>query len=357
MHIGLIAPPWLAVPPPAYGGTEAVLDRLARGLKNAGHEVELFTLEESTCGVRRRWWHSRAVEPIGDSVAEAAHVLAAYEELADVDLVHDHTTVGPLLARHRGGSPPVVTTIHSPFTRDARLIYREVTATVPLICISEHQRAAAPEVPVARVIHHGIDPDIFPVGPGDGGYLLFVGRMSRDKGVDRAAAIARAAGVPLRIAAKMREPAEHVYFRDHVEPLLGTEVEYLGEVPAEERLLLLQGARALLNPIRWPEPFGLVMIEALACGTPVIAEGIGAAPEIVEDGRTGFLCADEEEMVKAVGNIDQIDRADCRHAVLTRFSTERMVREHVALFEDVLHGSPTRGATDGTGLGVVWHAS
>lgn len=335
MRIGLIAPPWLPVPPPAYGGTESVVDRLARGLSDAGHEVLLYTVGESTCPVPRASRYPRPVTPIGDSILESAHVLAAYEALSQVDVVHDHTVLGPLLAPRRRRHA-VVTTVHCPFTRDARRIYWAIAGSAPLVCISEHQRSTAPEIPVARVIRHGIDLDDFPPGPGDGGYLLFLGRMSPDKGVDRAIEVARAAGVPLLIAAKMREPLEQRYFADFVEPLLGGDIEYVGEVDVPRRLELLQGARALLNPIRWPEPFGLVMIEALASGTPVIAQAMGAAPEIVENGLSGFLCTDLPGMIDAVGRLDDIDRRACRSAAETHFSTERMVREHVAFYEDVL---------------------
>lgn len=344
MRVGLIAPPWLSVPPRAYGGTEGVIDGLARGLVAVGHDVELFTVGESTCPVPRRWRYPTGREPIGDALIESAHVLSAYEELAHVDLVHDHTSIGPLLAHHRRLGQPVVATLHSPFTADVRRLSRTITPAIPLICISEDQRASAPDIPVARVIRHGIDADRFPLGQGRGGYLLFLGRMSPDKGAHRAVAVARAAGAALLLAAKMRIPAEHEYFREQVEPFLGDGIEYVGEVDVAERLRLLQGARALLNPIQWHEPFGMVMIEALACGTPVIAEAVGAAPEIVEDGMTGFLCTDTDAMVRAVGRIDTIDRTACRRAVVTRFSTQRMVTEHLALYEDVLDAAPCQDA-------------
>lgn len=335
MHIGLIAPPWVAVPPPAYGGTEAVVGRLARGLQAIGHVVTLFTVGESTCPVPRRWRYPRAVVPLENSALEAAHVLSAYGALAGVDLIHDHTLLGPLIGR---SVRPVVTTIHSPFTADTREIYRASAGRVALVCISDDQRRSAPEVPVARVIHHGIDVEDFPPGDGSGGYVLFLGRMSPDKGVHRAISVARAAGLPLLIGAKMREPTEREYFEEKVRPLLGDGVEYLGEVGTARRLELLQGARALLNPIQWPEPFGLVMIEALACGTPVIAQSIGSAPEIVTHGRTGFLCHDEDAMATALHDVGALDRAACRADAVAKFSTERMVRDHVDLYRAVVGG-------------------
>lgn len=336
MRIGIIAPPWVPVPPPAYGGTEAVVDGLARGLASAGHEVSLFTVGESTCPVTRLWRYEHAVEPIENSLLEAAHVLTAYDALGDMDLIHDHTLLGPLVSLQRRRRVPTVSTIHSPFTAETRTVHRASAGRVPLICISRSQRAGAPEIPVAAVIHHGLDVDAFPVGSGSGGYAVFLGRMSPDKGAHRAVAIARAAGLPLKIGAKMREKAERRYFEREVKPLLGDGVEYVGEVDAAGRLELLQDAVALVNPIQWPEPFGLVMIEALACGTPVVAQAVGSAPEIVEHGRTGFLCKDDDEMAAALREVATIDRAVCREHAVRRFSTARMVEDHLDLYRRTL---------------------
>jgi glycosyltransferase involved in cell wall biosynthesis len=342
MRVGLVAPPCVAVPPPAYGGTEAVVDRLARGLVRAGHEVRLFTIGESTCPVPSSWRYVRAM-PMENSMIEAAHALSAYDALDDMDVVHDHTVLGPLLARRRRrGRQPVVSTVHGAFTPDARRIYGAAAGAAALVCISKDQRRSAPEIPVAAVIHHGLDLADFPMGSGAGGYLLFVGRMSPDKGVHRAIAVARATGRRLLIAAKMRDPVERAFFRERVRPLLGDGVEYVGEVGPGERLELLQGAVALLNPIQWAEPFGLVMIEALACGTPVIASAIGSAPEIVRKGRTGFLCADDDEFVRAVRRVERLRRQDCRDAVQARFTTDRMVRDHLLLYESVLGAGSSR---------------
>jgi len=160
--------------------------------------------------------------------------------------------------------------------------------------------------------------------------------MSPDKGAHRAIQAAKAAGVPLKMAAKMHEPAELAYFENEVEPLLSPDFEYLGEVPHHQKLELLAGARALLFPIRWNEPFGMVMIEAMACGTPVIAFREGAAPEVVRDGETGFLVDDEADMARAIARVDELDRRVCRAAVEGYFSTDRMVAEHIELFEEIL---------------------
>ncbi|MGB8020971.1 MAG: glycosyltransferase family 4 protein [Candidatus Nanopelagicales bacterium] len=337
MRIALVAGPWLPVPPPLYGGTEGVIDRLATGFVAAGHEVLLYTTGDSTCPVPRRWVRERSVpELIGQSVVELHHLMHAYDEVADFDIIHDHTIIGPVYAQGRVRGK-VVTTNHGPFQGEVNEIFARVAQHAALIAIS-HDQASRSIAPVSAVIHHGVRPEDFPVGDGAGGYLLFLGRFSADKGVREAALAAREAGVDLVIAAKMREPGEVEYFRAEVEPLLGASVRYVGEVGAREKCELLGSARALLNPIHWPEPFGLVMIEALACGTPVITLRAGAAAEIVNHGSTGFVCDTLPEIVSAIGRIDDLDRGACRAAVETRFSADRMVGDHIALFERLLSG-------------------
>lgn len=334
LRIALVSPPWLPVPPPAYGGIESVIDQLARGLQAEGHEVLLFATGDSSCPVPRAWLYDEPDPRLGSAVVELRHIIDAYEVVRDLDLVHDHTLVGPLYAE-RFPHTAVVTTNHGPFDADLRDLYRVVAGRVPVVAVS-HTQAAAAAVPVTRVIHHGVDPGAFPVGRGDGGYLVFLGRMTPEKGAHRAVAVARRAGVRLVIAAKMREPAERDYFDRCVRPLLGVDVEYVGEVGGADKVDLLGGALALVNPIRWPEPFGLVMLEAFACGTPVLAFPEGAAPEVVDHGRTGFLCDDEDDLARAIGLLDTIDRVDCRAAAEGYFSADRMVQEHVELFESLL---------------------
>lgn len=345
MRIALIAPPWLAVPPPAYGGTETVLDQLARGLSEAGHEVVLHTTGDSACPVRTAWVYEQSQAPrMGDAAVELRHLLHAYRRIdaEGADVVHDHTLVGPVRAAAEG-RPNVLTTAHGPFDQELAAIYSEIATRVSIIAISRDQARSAGGTPIARVIHHGVDPGAYPVGQGDGGYVAFLGRMAPAKGVDLAIRAAREAGMPLLIAAKMREPAEVGYFETCVRPLLGGEVEYLGELERPAKLELLRRARALLNPLRWREPFGMVMIEALACGTPVVAFARGSAPEIIDDGRTGWLCADEPALVRALHHIDRLDRAACRRAVETGFSTRRMVQEHVELYQTVACSAGERG--------------
>lgn len=336
MRIAVIAPPWAPIPPPLYGGIELIVDELARGYQAAGHEVVLFATGDSTSSVPTKWVLDKAEgHRIGVAVPELRHVMHAYEAVQGFDIVHDHTVFGPVYAQ-LFPDLKVVTTIHGPFNEELIDIYRRVADRVPIIAISHDQRRHAPEVPVARVIHHGIDPDAFPKGRGNGGYFLYLGRMAPEKGAHRAVEAAWKAGVPLLLAAKMREPWEFEYYENYVKPYLNDDLRYLGEVPHGEKVRLLAGARALLNPIRWAEPFGLVMVEALACGTPVLTFPEGAAPEIVEDGKTGFLCHDVDEMATRIGQVDQLDRAACRAAIEDYFCTTRMVAEHLDLFEEVL---------------------
>ena len=336
MRIALIAGPWVAVPPPAYGGIETVLDHLARGLVAAGHEVVLATTGDSGCPVTRTWLFPEALGvQEGGSLAELRHILHAYDWLdgQGIDVVHDHTLAGPVFAAKAG--LPVLTTNHGPFDENLAPYYAAIADMVPIIAISERQAATAGSIPVAAVVHHGIDVDTVPVGAGDGGYAAFLGRMCPDKGIPVAIRTARLAGVPLRIAAKMSEPREHAYFEREVEPLLGGDVEYVGELSRDDSAAFVGAACCLLNPIQWEEPFGMVMVEALATGTPVVATPWGAAPEIVVDGRTGFVRGCEDDLAACVRRSGELDRDACRADVAARFSTERMVAGHLRVYEQV----------------------
>ena len=345
MRIGLIAPPWIPVPPPGYGGTEEVIDNLARGLAARGHQVRLFTVGESTCPVPRQWLYRSPTEPMGDRFQETAHVLAAYQALADADIIHDHTELGPLLAGRRGLSrPPVVTTVHGPVTPATRRALAQIARHTPIVAISGAQARSLAGIPVAAVIHHGIDLDVYTPGPGTGGYLLFTGRMAAYKGVRDAVLAAHQAGWPLIIAAKMRDPAEHAYYERQVRPLLRPGDQVLAEPPPATRIDLMRHAAALLDPITWAEPFGLVMAQALATGTPVLAYPNGAAAEIIEHGRTGYLCADQDEMTAAIARIGQINRHDCRAAAEQRFSLTRLAADYSRLYRAILeYPSPVAG--------------
>lgn len=337
MRIGLIAGPWIPIPPLTYGGIERVVDTLARGFAAAGHEVLLAAPSESTCPVPLvPGMRPACRDELGLTMSELSHVIRAYDGLRDVDIIHDHTLAGPLYAR-RPANVPVVTTIHGPLHQDAEDLYRAMAKDVAIVAISRDQASHAPDVPVTQVIHHGMDVSAVPVGTGHGGYLCFVGRACQDKGLFEAITIAREVGMHLKIAVKMREPDEIRYFREVIEPMLGPNEDFVGEVNDAEKYRLMGDAVAFLNPIQWSEPFGLVMIEALATGTPVIGTRIGSAPEIVEHGRTGFLGTTEElpGLVEAAAGLS---RERCRASVEERFSAKRMVAQHLRLFDDLLAG-------------------
>ena len=344
MRIGIVAPPWVSVPPDGYGGTESVIDRLARGFVAAGHDVLLWTTGDSTCPVPKGWVLERGDrERLGAAVVELHHLIHGYEAMLEwgADVVHDHTLIGPVYAR-RHPDLPVVTTNHGPFNEELVTLYRAVTDQVALIAISEDQagRGIRAGLPIDAVIHHGIDLDLYCPGDGAGDdrgeYHLFLGRMAPEKGARRAAVAAREAGARLLIAAKQQEPLERAFFAEQVQPLLDDRIEYVGEVRMERKLELLRGARSLVNPIRWPEPFGLVMIEALACGTPVLSFREGAATEIVDHGTTGYLCDGLEDLTRHLADVGQLDRRACREAAERRFSISRMVDDHLDLFARVI---------------------
>lgn len=339
MRIGLIAPPWLPVPPPAYGGIESAVDILALALVEAGHEVLLAASGDSTCPVELvPGFAPSDAANVGATLQELRHVVLAYPAMAGVDVIHDHTLVGPLY-RNRALGVPVVATIHGAFVPEMLDIYRAVPRDVSLVAISHSQASTAGSVRIARVIHHGINPAGVPVGQGLGGYVCFLGRMHPNKGVFEAIMIARRAGLPLRIAAKLREAAEHEYFSTIIRPLLGPGTEYVGELNTAEKYELLGGAIALLSPIQWEEPFGMVMIESLATGTPVITTPRGAAPEIIDDGRTGFLRNSEPELIEALKRAGELNRRLCRIAVEEHFSATRMAADHLKLYSDVRDGA------------------
>lgn len=349
MRIGLVAGPWIPVPPVTYGGIERVVDSLARGFAATGHDVVLAAPSDSTCAVPRAPGMRPAnVEGLGSTISELSHVIRAYAAMGDVDIIHDHTLAGPLYGQ-RPEQVPVATTIHGPLSADAVDIYRAIGRKAAVIAISRDQCSRAPDVPVTRVIHHGMDVASVPVGSGSGGYLCFVGRACPDKGLFEAIMVAREAGLPLRIAVKMREPDEIRYFREVIQPALGPNEDFVGEVNDADKYRLMGEALAFLNPIQWSEPFGLVMIEALATGTPVIGTPIGSAPEIIDHGRTGFL-GRTEQLAGFVHEAASLSRAACRKVVGERFSEERMVNEHLRLFEKLLAGDAPSGVPDAVGL-------
>jgi glycosyltransferase involved in cell wall biosynthesis len=333
LRVAMLAPPWIPVPAPAYGGIEEVVRLLCAGLTARGHDVTLFAPPGSDSSA-----HVVPVleEPHPDEIEraqfEADHVaraFAAIDAAADAgepfDVIHDHVGHTALAMADRV-SAPLVHTLHGPFTEDARRFYAEHGAKACIVAISRAQLdAAPPEMGGGRVVHNPIDCQEWPFRPDKEELLLWIGRMSPDKGPHRAIAAAREAGLPLLLAGPV-QPGQEEFFAREVEPQLGRDgIEYVGEADAERKRDLYQRARALLMPIRWPEPFGLVMVEALACGTPVIAFPEGSAPEVVQDGETGFIVDDEHAMARAVARVGELDPAACRRACHERFGVEAVV--------------------------------
>jgi glycosyltransferase involved in cell wall biosynthesis len=339
VRVGLLSPVWFRVPPSGYGGIEWVVSLLADGLVAAGHDVTLFASGDSVSRAKLCAVYDVAPsERIGLALPELHHALACYERAAEFDILNDHSGL-PAAALGGTVDTPVVHTVHGPLDGEAGPIYEQIARVSPrvgLISLSMNQRRPKPALPWIANCPNAIDLSAYPVEPHRGDYLLFLGRLSHDKGAHRAIEVAREAGLPLKIAGKMRELPEMAYFETYVRPNLGSGIDYLGEVSHEEKVDLLQNARVTLFPIDWEEPFGLVMIESMACGTPVIATRFGAVPEVVDHGRSGLIVDDDAEMVAAIAAADELDPLECRAYVEERFSAERMVGDYVAAYETAL---------------------
>jgi glycosyltransferase involved in cell wall biosynthesis len=347
MRVGIISPCWFPVPPEAYGGTERVVALLADGLVDMGHDVTLFASGDSQTRARLEYvFQSAPSEWIGHTYWEMQHTMHALRRPEDFDVMHDHTG---MLGIGLGGlvEVPFCHTVHGPLTGQPGRMYEDVCALAPnvkLISISENQRKPKPDLPWIANCPNALDLSVYPFRRAGGEYLLFLGRMSPDKGAHRALAVALETGLPLKIAAKCREPLEIRYFDEFIRPHLGGSIEYVGEVGHADKVELLMGARALINPIDWEEPFGLVVIEAMACGTPVIATRRGAFPEIIDHGRTGVLVDNYREMEdpEVLALADSLDPAVLRQEIEERFSTEHMVADYVAAYEATI--AATNGA-------------
>ena len=334
MRIALVSTPHVAVPPRAYGGTELVVHELARGLARAGHDVTLFATGDSE-GADVRWIYERAVWPPAPG-PEAAHCREAARVIAreGFDLVHAHS---PSMLDHAEAlGAPLVYTLHHVRTEGLLAKYL-AHPRVEYVAISARQAQLHPELQ-CHVVHHGLDPEAHPLGAGEGGHALFIGRLAWCKAPDVAAEAARLAGVELVIAGNVHaEPDDPPGWPEELARVLASPgVRRAGPVGGERKRRLLAGARALLMPIRWEEPFGLVMIEAMLSGTPVVAFPTGAAPEIVEEGLTGFLVKDAEEMAAALRRAGSLDREACRRRARARFSSSRMVRDHLRVYHAAL---------------------
>jgi glycosyltransferase involved in cell wall biosynthesis len=337
MRIAQIAPPWFAVPPERYGGIEWVVALLADGLADRGHDTTLYASGGSKT---RAKLISVFEEPpgarfIGNPWHDAINAVTAYRNASSFDVIHDHSgLIGPAIGSQQ--SVPVVHTLHGPFTPEAKQYYTLLSGDIWYVAISEAQRAFCPDLSYAGTVHNGIDVNLYPFREEKEDFLLFLGRINREKGPELAVQVAHRTGRKLVMAIKKAEAFEEEYWDEKVAPLLDGSEEVLGEITIDEKADLLARASAVLFPIQWPEPFGLVMTEAMASGTPVISFAYGAAPEVIVDGETGFLVNSLDEMCERVERTKEIKAQACRAHVEKYFSADAMVEGYVRCFEKVL---------------------
>lgn len=341
MKIAQVAPLYESCPPKLYGGTERVVSYLTEELVRLGHEVSLFASGDSITAARLEPACEQALrldESVQDPLVYHLRMLNRLRRRADeFDIIHLHTDYlhFPLFADIWDKT---LTTLHGRLDMpDLPVMFREFPM-MPLNSISIAQRAPLSWANWYATVQHGLPAELHDVGTGSGGYLAFLGRFSPEKGPDRAIEIARRAGVPLQMAAKI-DDADRKYFDREIAPLLRDPlIEYIGEIGEADKTEFLGEAKALIFPINWPEPFGVVLIEAMATGTPIIAYGCGSVPEIIEDGVTGFIVDDIEGAVAAIGRLDTLDRSVIRREFVRRFSAERMALDYLSIYRNLRPG-------------------
>jgi glycosyltransferase involved in cell wall biosynthesis len=339
MHIAQIAPLTEAIPPRLYGGTERVVSWLTEELIALGHEVTLFASGDSVTSAKLEAVWPRALRLDG-AVRDpnALHMLMlerVRQRAADFDFMHCHLDYYPfsLFARQ---PTPFVTTLHGRLDLPEHQPVFDTFSTVPVVSISNAQRRPLPQAGWVRTVHHGLPADLLTPRPIQPHYFGFLGRIAPEKGVDRAIRIAQHCGVPLKIAAKV-DKVDREYFDAQIQPMINSGgVEYIGEISDKEKSEFLSGALVLLLPIDWPEPFGLVMIEAMACGTPVIAFNRGSAPEIIDEGLTGFVVEDVNGAIGAVDRLGHLSRAKIRQRFEERFTARRMAQDYLAVYRTLM---------------------
>jgi len=347
MKIAQVAPLFESVPPKYYGGTERVVSYLTEELVRQGHQVTLFASGDSVTQAHLVAPCPRALRLDDQCVDQLAHAMVLLEQVFRqahaFDIIHFHIDYlhFPLSVRQQ---TPHVTTLHGRLDLPDLVPVYQAFPTMPVVSISYAQRAPLPWLPWQGTVYHGLPEDLYTFRETPGTYLAFLGRISPEKGVDQAISIARQAGMPLKIVAKV-DRADREYFQEVIRPLLDDPlVEYLGEMGEKDKNAFLGQAYALLFPIDWPEPFGLVMIEALACGTPVIAYRCGSVPEVLEDGITGWIVEGCEEAVQAVARVSTLSRARCRQVFAERFSASRMAQDYLRIYQQLLEARAGRAA-------------
>ena len=346
MRIAQIAPLFEAVPPRGYGGTERVVSWLTEELVAMGHQVTLFATGDSRTSARLvavRPYAERFARNFEKNNAPYARMLELVRREAEAfDILHFHIDFHPFSIFTRQPTP-FLTTLHGRLDQEWAPAIYDLFPQVNLVSISDSQRAPMPQRSWLATVRHGMPPDLLrPRFAGERDYFAFLGRISPEKGIESAIAIARACGMKLKVAAKIGEE-DAPYYQEVVAPLFdGEAVEYIGEIHDEQKPAFLSGARALLFPIAWPEPFGLAMIEAMACGTPVVAFRHGSVPEVIDEGVTGFVVSSIEQAVAACGRVGALDRAAVRRQFEHRWTARRMARDYVALYERLIVASPPR---------------
>ncbi len=339
MRIAQIAPLHEAVPPKLYGGTERIVSVLTEELVALGHDVTLFATGDSKTGATLEAVWPRALrldEAIRDPVALHMLMLETVRQRADeFDILHFHLDYWPFSLFGRQ-NVPFVTTLHGRLDLPELQPVFSAFPTAPVVSISDAQRRPLPQARFLRTVQHGLPPMLLTPQPVEPRYLAFLGRIAPEKRPDRAISIARQASIPLRMAAKI-DRADQVYFEDVIRPMIeaGPGIDLIGEIGDARKPDFLSGAMALLMPIDWPEPFGLVMIEAMACGTPVIAYNRGSVPEIVEDGVTGFIVEDEPGAIAAIRRLGELSRAAIRERFEARFTARRMATDYLAVYRSL----------------------
>ncbi len=352
MRVLQLAPIWETVPPPAYGGTETVVSCLTEELVRRGVEVSLCASGDSSTSAEMRSYFPRSLRDAGlceDGLQYAlVHVAMALRDAGDFDIIHNHN--GPPselgMALSHLTDVPMLTTLHNNLAKDTEFIWSNYGGWYNTISHTQYNSLPRlAKASYAGVVHNGIDVDSFPYQARKSDYALFIGRMAPTKAPHLAIEAARRAGVRLLLAGKVALPEEREYFDAVIKPLLdGSKVEFLGEADAVLKRELYRDARCLLVPIQWDEPFGLVVIEAMACGTPPIAFRRGAAPELIEDGSTGFLVSDAREMAEAIARLETIDPSICRRRVEECFGPVALADKYMAIYQEILESGKGCGA-------------
>lgn len=342
MRIAQIAPLHIAVPPRDYGGTERCVYNLTEALVRLGHDVTLFATGDSQTSAQLVSMRPEPIhfDPAVDATAVHMVELAeVYRRAREFDVIHSHLDYLTLPFAQNSATPSVLT-LHGRLDQPEYSEIFHTYGSANYVSISESQRSFLPDLNWAGTIHHAIDINRFPFSEKPQNYLAFVGRMSPEKRADRAIEIAKKAGIPLKLAAKV-DAKERPYFESVIKPLLDHPlIEYVGVLNEQEKSDLMANALALLLPITWPEPFGMVFIEALACGTPVLTSPYGAVPEILEDGVTGFIRETDDELVEAIGRLDEISRKGCREYVRRKFDIQRMAMKYLNVYSKVQRRRP-----------------